>query len=105
MRAPGGVHHRQLWCVPSGPPPCHPTTLDAYQSGPGKGDKPIRRGGEMSQSPITSAATPEVIEDAEPTVVNDEMSDAPVLITQREVVFGTATALSRPTAISRRVID
>ena len=59
----------------------------------------------MSQSPTTSAATPDVIEDAEPNVVKDGMSDAPVLITKQQVVFGTATATSRPASISRRVID
>ena len=59
----------------------------------------------MSQSPITSAATPDVIEDAEPTVVKDGTSHAPVLITPQEVVFSTAAALSRPASISRRLID
>ena len=59
----------------------------------------------MSQSPITSAATPDVIQGAEPTMVQDGMSDAPVLITPQEVVFSTAAALSRPASISRRLID
>jgi hypothetical protein len=60
----------------------------------------------MSQSPKTSAATPDVIEDAEPTLVKDETSDAPVFITQQEVVFSTAAATSsRPASISRRLID
>jgi hypothetical protein len=59
----------------------------------------------MSQSPITSAATPDVIQDAEPTVVKDGTSHAPVLITPQEVVFSTAAALSRPASISRRLID
>jgi hypothetical protein len=59
----------------------------------------------MSQSPTTSAATPDVIHDAESTVVKDGMSDAPVVITSQEVVFSTAAALSRPGSISRRVID
>jgi hypothetical protein len=27
----GCVHHRQVWCVLSGPPPGRPTKLDAYQ--------------------------------------------------------------------------
>ena len=58
----------------------------------------------MSQSPKTSAATPDVIEDAEPTLVKDGTSHAPVFITQQEVVFSTAAATSsRP--ISRRLID
>ena len=60
----------------------------------------------MSQSPKTSAATPDVIEDAEPTVVKDGMSHAPVLITPQQVVFSTAAAMSsRPASISRRLID
>ena len=61
----------------------------------------------MSQSPKTSAATPDVIQDAEPTSVTDGTSDAPVLITPQQVVFSTAAARSsrRPATISRRVID
>ena len=60
----------------------------------------------MSQSPKTSAATPDVIQDAEPTVVKDGLSHAPVLITPQEVVFSTAAAMSsRPASISRRLID
>ena len=60
----------------------------------------------MSQSPTTSAATPDVIQDAEPTLVKDGMSHAPVFITQQEVVFSTAAAMSsRPASISRRLID
>ena len=60
----------------------------------------------MSQSPTTSAATPDVIQDAEPTLVKDAMSHAPVFITVQEVMFSTAAAISsrRPT-ISRRLID
>ena len=53
----------------------------------------------MSQSPKTSAATPDVIQDAEPTLVKDEMSHAPVLITRQEVVFSTAAAISSRPAI------
>jgi hypothetical protein len=59
----------------------------------------------MSQSPTTSAATSDVIEDAEPTLVKDGMSDAPVLITPQEVVFSTAAALPPPASTSRRLID
>jgi hypothetical protein len=60
----------------------------------------------MSQSPKTSAATPDVIQDAEPTLVKDGTSDAPVFITQQGVVFSTAVATSsRPAPISRRLID
>jgi len=64
-----------------------------------EGGKPTRRGGEMSQSPTTSAATPDVIQDAEPNVVKDGMSHAPVFITQQEVVFSTAAARSSRPAI------
>ena len=60
----------------------------------------------MSQSPTTSAATPDAIQDAEPTSVKDGTSHAPVVITEQEVVFSTAAATSpRPASISRRVID
>ena len=60
----------------------------------------------MSQSSTTSAAKPDVIEDAEPTLVKDGTSDAPVFITQPEVVFGTAAAISpRRPSTSRRLID
>ena len=60
----------------------------------------------MSQSPITSVATPDVTQDAEPTMVKDGTSHAPVFITQEEVVFSTAAATSsRPASISRRLID
>jgi hypothetical protein len=60
----------------------------------------------MSQSLNTSAATPDVIQHAEPTVVQDGTSHAPVLITPQEVVFGTAAARSlRPATLSRRLID
>ena len=59
----------------------------------------------MSQSPKTSAATPDVIQDAGPTLVKDEMSHAPVFITQQEVAFSTAAAISSwPASISRRFI-
>jgi hypothetical protein len=60
----------------------------------------------MSQSPTTSAATPDAIQDAEPTVVKDGTSHAPVFLTQHEVMFSTAAAISsRPASISRRLID
>ena len=60
----------------------------------------------MSQSPKTSAATPDVIQDAEPTLVKVGTSHAPVFITQQGVVFSTAVATSsRPAPISRRLID
>ena len=59
----------------------------------------------MSQSPETSAATPDVIQDAEPTLVKDGTSHAPIFITQQQVVFGTAAATSSgPASISRRLI-
>jgi hypothetical protein len=60
----------------------------------------------MLQSPTTSAATPDVIQDAEPTSVKDGLPHAPVLITPQEVVFSTAAATSsRPASISRRLLD
>ena len=60
----------------------------------------------MSQSPKRSAATPDVIQDAEPTSVKDGTCHAPVLITPQQVVFSTAAATSpRPGSISRRLID
>jgi len=52
------------------------------------------------------AATPDVIQDAEPTLVKDGTSHAPVFIIQQQVVFSTAAATSsRPATISRRVIE
>ena len=61
----------------------------------------------MSQSAPTSAATPDVIQDVERTLVTDAMSHAPAFISQQAVVFSTAAARSsrRPATISRRVID
>ena len=60
----------------------------------------------MSQSPTTSAVTPDAIKDAEPTLVKDGMPHAPVFITQQEVVFSTAAAMSsRRASTSRRLID
>jgi hypothetical protein len=53
----------------------------------------------MSQSTTTSAETPDFIQ-------KDGTSHAPVFITQQEVVFSTAAAISsRPASISRRLID
>ena len=60
----------------------------------------------MPQSPTTSAATPDGIQDAEPTLVKDGVSHAPVFITEQEVVFSTAAVLPpRPASISRRLVD
>ncbi len=59
----------------------------------------------MPQASTTSAATPDVIEDVESTLVKDGTSHAPVLITEQAVVFSTAAATSRPASISRRLID
>ena len=60
----------------------------------------------MPQSPTTAAATPDVIQEAEPTLVKDGTSHAPVFITQQGVVFSTAAATSyRPASISRRLVD
>ena len=60
----------------------------------------------MSEAATTSAETPDAIQDAEPTLVKDETSNAPVFITQQEVVFSTAAATSsRPASIFRRLTD
>lgn len=60
----------------------------------------------MSQPPTTSTTTPDVIQDAQPTLVKDGMSHAPVFITPQEVVFSTTAATSsRPASISSRLID
>jgi hypothetical protein len=59
----------------------------------------------MEQSPTTSVATPDVIQDAEPTVVQEQKSHAPVVITEQQVMFSTAAALSRPPSIARRLFD
>lgn len=60
----------------------------------------------MSEPTTASAGIPDVIQDAEPTSVRDTTSQAPHFITQQEVVFSTAAALSsRPATISRRLID
>jgi hypothetical protein len=80
--------------------------LDAYQSMSTEGGKPTRRGGEMSESPTASAATLDVIQDAEPALAKGATSHAPVYISEQEVVFSTAAALSlRPASVSRRLID
>jgi hypothetical protein len=58
----------------------------------------------MSQT-AKASATPDVIRDAEPTLLEDK-AYPPVLITQQEVVFSTAAAMSpRSATISRRLID
>jgi hypothetical protein len=63
----------------------------------------------MSESPTTSAKTktPDVIQDPEPTLVEDRVSQAPVLVTEQEVMFSTAAAAVplRPTTITRRLTD
>jgi hypothetical protein len=60
----------------------------------------------MSQSPTTSATTPDVEQDAEPALVHDEVSQAPVLITEQQVMLSTAAAVPpRPTTITRQLID
>jgi hypothetical protein len=60
----------------------------------------------MSQSPTTSAATSDSIQDTQPTLVMERASHAPVFITEQQVVFSTAAALSaRPTTIAGRLID
>ena len=60
----------------------------------------------MSESPKTSAMTQDVIQDAEPGLAQDEVSQAPVLVTEQEVMLSTAAAAPpRPTTITRRLID
>jgi hypothetical protein len=74
-------------------------TLDVYQKASTEGGKPTWQGGEMSQSPTTSAATADVIQDAEPTLVKDGTSHALAFIAEQEVVFSTAVATSSRPAI------
>ncbi|HTQ19622.1 hypothetical protein [Mycobacterium sp.] len=60
----------------------------------------------MFESPTTSATTPDVVQDTEPTLVDHGPSPEPVLITEQEVMFSTAVATSpRPVSTSRRFID
>ena len=63
----------------------------------------------MSQLPTASVAKPleqpKVIQDAEPTVAADAKSHAPVFITEQQVEFSTAAALSRPPSFERRLFD
>jgi hypothetical protein len=60
----------------------------------------------MSESPTTSAKTPDVIQDPEPTVAEDRVFQASVLVTEQEVRFSTAAAVPMPpTTITRRLID
>ena len=60
----------------------------------------------MSESPTTSARTPDVIQDPEPTLV-DRVSQERVLVTEHEVMFSTAAAAVplRPTTITRQLTD
>ncbi|MBV9351860.1 MAG: hypothetical protein JOZ23_10030 [Mycobacterium sp.] len=59
----------------------------------------------MSLSP-TSATTPDVIQHAEQTVAQDEVSEPPVLITEEDVMLSTAAAMPWwPTTITRRMIN
>jgi hypothetical protein len=70
-----------------------------------KGGMPTR-GGEMSLSTETSAATRDVDHNATQTTAADGTSPAPVLITEQEVMFGTRAALStRVAAVHRRLFD
>lgn len=59
----------------------------------------------MSESATKSVATSDVIDDAGPIAVEDAKSPAPVVITEQQVMFGTAVALSRRPSVSRRLID
>ena len=60
----------------------------------------------MSEPTTASAGIPDAIQDAEPTSARDTTSQAPHFITQQEVVFSTAAAISsRPASISGRLIN
>jgi hypothetical protein len=60
----------------------------------------------MPQPATTPAATSDVSQNVEPTFVEDATSQTPVLITEQEVVFSTAVALSpRRASKSRRLFD
>lgn len=63
----------------------------------------------MSQSPTTSVENPlekpKVVEDTEPSVVQEAKAQPPVFMTEQEVVLSTAAALSRPPSISRRLFN
>ena len=60
----------------------------------------------MSEPTTASGGIPDAIQDAEPTSVRDTTSQAPHFITQQEVVFSTAAALSsRPASVFGRLID
>ena len=60
----------------------------------------------MSESPTTSAKTPGVIQVSERSLAADRVSQAPVLVTEQEVMFSTAAAVPLPpTTITRRLID
>ena len=49
-------------------------------------------------------ATPDAITGTQPTVSNDDLSQPPVLVTEQEVMFGTASAVRpRSTPITRRM--
>ena len=60
----------------------------------------------MSEIASISATTSGVVQDAQPTLVRERASHAPVFITQQEVGFSTAAATSpRPASVSGRLID
>jgi len=60
----------------------------------------------MLESQAKSAKTPDVIQDPEPSPTKDKVSEAPVLVSEQQVMFSTAAAVpSRPTTIARRLID
>jgi len=60
----------------------------------------------MSESPKTSAKTLDVIQDFERSPAEDEVSQAPVLVTEQEVMLSTAAAAPlRSTTVTRRLID
>jgi hypothetical protein len=59
----------------------------------------------MSDLRPSIEATQDAITGAQPTVSNDDLLQPPVLVTEQEVMLGTAAAVSpRSTPITRRMI-
>jgi len=60
----------------------------------------------MSDLTLSVGARQDAITDVQPAVSNDNLPQPPVLITEQEVMLGTAAAVSpRSTPITRRMID
>jgi hypothetical protein len=55
---------------------------------------------------LTLETTLDTVTDVGPTVTNDNLTQPPALITEQEVMLGTAAVVSpRSTTIARRMID